>query len=488
MLSPRVSGWFYLLASFPVSCAFAQPTKTEIETLRESINQMQQKLQSLESTEPSSRPRVTDLGPQMGRVEYAVRPIMVLRFYDLSDVFGAAPKYYARRPDDFGADGGSALFPFDYSFQAGGVMGGGGFGGGGGQGGGQFSVPSGWANDSQPVAGSPQSVSPAATVTLDSIIEVIESVIEGGEFGKEKRTIEQVGNGLLVNAPEQVHRQIEDLFDLFRHKWGSLRTVGVEAYWIRSDAKAVHDLLNDPACKTAQQAFGVGVVADSSWKTFFEQAAAEDRIQYSTALSLHNGQTAFSLSGARPVYVNMATPDVYEATNASHFPLVAYQIGVTQLQLGSLLQVTASASRGGHFVMLDVHNRINELLPPTAVGAAASGTSEPLPSTETGPAVSGWAGPIDLDSKADSTHPVPVVQMPPALTPRELAAAIDRPDYETYQLSTTVRCPKDRFVMIGGMAGVGGDRQPKYLFLFAKVSVYDIVLDEVAAAESGTGQ
>jgi hypothetical protein len=400
---------------------------------------------------------------------------MILRYYDLSDVFGAAPKYFAHEPDDFGDGATSNMFPHDRTLQAGG---GGGFGG-------SFSIPSGPINISAPTSvPNPgfQSMSPAASVTLDAIVEVIDSVIENSEFGKQKRSIEQLGNGLLVYAPEEVHLQITDLFELFRQQWGNLRTVSVVAYWIQADPKQVDTLLSEPNSKTAQASLGVGVIADLVWRPFFDQAVTDGRIPYSAALSMHNGQTAHIQSGARPVYVTMASPQELEMSSASDIPLYAYAIKIRQLPLGSTLQLTASTSRGGNFVVLDVHNRINEMRGTNSDESnSAPGVSErALPSAD----ALGQVAIVETRRSAggnDGGPPPSMVQLPEPLPPRELAAAVDRPRYETYRLSTTVRCPKDQIVLIGGLDGIGMEAN-KNVYLFARVSVYDVVLDDARPA------
>jgi hypothetical protein len=263
---------------------------------------------------------------------------------------------------------------------------------------------------------------------------------------------------------------------LFRQQWGNLRTVSIEAYWIRADANQVRELLDDLESEKAQSSLGVGVVADSVWKPFLEKATTDNRVPYSAALSMHNGQTAHLQSGARPVYVAMASPQVSEADGANGIPLLMYTIGLNQLQMGSTLQLTASTSRGGNFVVLDVHNRINEPID-EANAPAMPDSSNDLSNIEADQV------PAIVQTKTQTGRSTPVepptlVQIPNPLSPRELAMAIDRPLYETYQLSTTVRCPKDHFVMIGGMEGIGDGTERTNIYLFVRASVYDVVLDD----------
>ena len=67
-----------------------------------------------------------------------------------------------------------------------------------------------------------------------------------------------------------MHQQISNLINLFRDHWGKLKTINVQAFWIRSDAASIRELIgakNDDAV--------VGVVPPEKWQEFFRAANAE---------------------------------------------------------------------------------------------------------------------------------------------------------------------------------------------------------------------
>ena len=167
---------------------------------------------------------------------------------------------------------------------------------------------------------------------------------------------------------------------------------------------------------------------------------------------MHNGQTISTCSGKRPIYISQVTPklvgfDPDESVAKNVTAKVGYRFRLAQLQLGSILQLTAAVTRGGNYVVLDVHNRINELNPLAPLKSAAEPVENRTPSA--------------------------------AVDPAELAALIERPDYSTYELSTTVRCPRDEVVLVGGVESIESGAEPApQMYLFVKTSIYNVVLDE----------
>ena len=105
----------------------AQPGPEPVEEMRRQIQMLQQKLQSLE-TAGSVNDRVTQLGS--GTRLRAFEPELVVRIYDLGDLFALAPAYPAQHTSDLGADG-RPLFPVVPAQPVGGL---------GGMGGGMFNV------------------------------------------------------------------------------------------------------------------------------------------------------------------------------------------------------------------------------------------------------------------------------------------------------------------------------------------------------------
>ena len=425
----------------------AQPDRQDVDALRASIQALQSRLDEL-STDDSSNRRVANLGkqPPPPPVQPVEDNALVLRYYDLSDVFGVAPKYPARWPKDFERTD-------EWTFAASQGTLASGFGGG------AFSIPSDAVIDSPnfPSWSPPQDVSPAASVTIDSLVKVIQTVITPEEWAKNHWTIAELSMGLLVNAPESTQHQIEGMLDLFRRQWGSLRTVFVQAFWIRSDLGQIHELLRAPETTSLQAEKGVGAVAGPRWEEFFKGAVAEKRIPYAAFVALHNGQTINTCSGQRPIYISRMTPKATQAAGGKPgetVSILTFDVERTQIQLGSTLQLTAAVTRGGNYVVLDVHNRINELV---NGGVVAKENLSSIPDAAT------------------TTDPAEVVNL------------LDRPNYSTYELSTTVRCPRDEIVLVGGAESIGEKSDNgSHLFMFVKTSVYNVVLDDNVQAISPT--
>ena len=126
-----------------------------------------------------------------------------------------------------------------------------------------------------------------------------------------------------------------------------------------------------------------------------------------------------------------------ESTSVVGFKPVSYPF-----HSGAAIQVTPLATRGGNFVILDLHAKANELVQdanaaPRSVFAKIEG----------------------VDDKAE--------------------VQLDSAEYIAYRLSTTVRCPKEQVVLAGGMTydSTTETDQPN-LYLFVKVSVHTIEEDQ----------
>ena len=237
-----------LVSLLSLNHGWAQPDRLDVEAIRKSIQQLQSQLDQI-TKEPADQ-RVTNLGKQAP--DQPVRPpndeTLVLRYYDLSDLFGVAPSYPSRLPRDFEESGG---LTFESSRET--------YGGGGG--GGAFSIPE--TSVSEPLAppnASAQDVGPAASVTLTSLVDVIQSVIAPQQWEKNHWSIAELGVGILVNASESTQQQIENMLRLFRQRWGSLRMVFVQAYWVRCDLPSMGELLSGKEVKDVQSEKGVGVI------------------------------------------------------------------------------------------------------------------------------------------------------------------------------------------------------------------------------------
>ena len=434
--------------AFFVSPIAAQPDTQDVELLKLQLRQLQAQLDQISSepAKPELVQRVTSVGSQSS-MRNKRENTLVMRVYDLSDLFTIAPQYPAQHPDDVDLES-RVLFPNALAAQSS-ESGLGGMGGG--LGGGTFNIPS-PPPASLPTKGrrqpdpfssisyaNPQDVVTTGTsINLVSLAEVITQTIspeEWEENGGDSR-IAILGNSFIVSCYPSMHEKINELFELFRKKWGSLRTIAVQAYWCRASVDQIDDLIGATARADASDpARGVSVIDDQKWKAFLETAQEAGQIAYASAITSQNGQTVHALSGDLTSYVARSTPTI----RGDETPVVAYKNETATIHQGAALQVTPLATRGGNFVMLDVHSRVNEIKSLRRLGEIQEG---------------------------DSTEP-------------RRAGEIEIPTFTSYRLSTTVRVPKQNVVLVGGMTfDRTSEQASNELYLFVKVSVHDIVLDE----------
>ena len=448
---------FSLVAACAVAWAnpiHAQISEQEVNDLQKTIQMLQTRLDQVkkqdEKKQDNNNGRVINLGSQTlpPTVKQIQTPQLQLQFYDLSDVFGWAPQYPVQSVVELDKDGigihgrGGSNGGF-----GGGGFGGGGFGGGGA--GGVFSLP--------PSISKPKS--DKSNLTINSITEVIKSTVDSAHWEETDASIAQVGRGLLINAAPSTHQKIQKLFDLFRSQWGSLRTVAIEGYWIELTAKELSELVNADASKKVQADKGVGVIESEQWKTFFAKAEENGAVKYATAITAHNNQTAHSLSGNQPRFLVNVEPEFSEV--GEKVPTkIAHRYYYSHIQTGLTFQTTPVATRGGNYVLLDLHCRIVEMLPSTKKDEKPKSEPKQKPAT-----------PTFWNSKGQESDPV------------EIAKIIEQPNYSLQRLSTTVRCPTGEVVLAGGMTQPadiqkGGKEQRKHLYLFVKSTVYNVKPDQ----------
>ena len=125
------------------------------------------------------------------------------------------------------------------SYSSGGGMGGGGFGGGvfggGGAGGDVFGQSPGVASSN------------STTVTMDSLIDAIVTVIahdSWSENGGDNGQITPVGAALVVSQVPAAHQQIEALLSSLRKGSGSRRTLRIDARWLLLNSNDLDELLS----------------------------------------------------------------------------------------------------------------------------------------------------------------------------------------------------------------------------------------------------
>src|SRR5882672_2318666 len=91
------------------SVLWAQVESPQARQLRAQLEEIQQRLDQLRRTEGGNQ-NVTEIGSSRGRVRSSDEPRLVVRIYDISELFSIAPSYPAREPSDL-QDSARAVFP-----------------------------------------------------------------------------------------------------------------------------------------------------------------------------------------------------------------------------------------------------------------------------------------------------------------------------------------------------------------------------------------
>jgi hypothetical protein len=440
------------LAGF-VPLARAQNESPQARELRSQLEELQRRLDALNRAE-SSTAKVTEIGSSRGRSHAEDEPRLIVRIYDLSDLYSIAPAYRAQEPGDL-QETTRPIFPeaAQAAANAAGLSGMGGFGGGG-FGGGFFAVPSGSVSrhaDRQQTlhqfgggTGGEQAGSPRTSI--DALIDTITTTISPDEWDEVggPASITNLGASLIVSAPADSQDKIAALLDLFRKRWGSLRTVSLQASWLwLTEAQLAAALADRPAAGGATSAFGV--LTDAAWQRLLEPAKAEGepRPGYHAVLTCYNGQTVHALAGGQRLAVVGLTPVVGgKEENA------AYQPETRAIQEGAALQVTPIVSRTAKYVVLDVHSRVNL-----------------------------------VESPVEKAKPAVDAPVPAGAPVEQVAASLDRPALQSQRFSTTIRVPAGRPTLIVGMTLSSAGARGSSLYLFLTAHVQELRDDEGGAVQ-----
>lgn len=417
--------------------SFAQTEPSKIDSIKRQIEALQQQLNDFESSNAAVSRNVTQIGSSRLRSN-SRRGDLVVRIYDLGDLFAVAPSYAAKRHGELNSNDSVPLF----SSQLGG--GGGGFGGGG-----YFSTPTTLQRSSMSSAAVVQFGGEGAQNSMPSasqgdLIKTIKKTISPDMWDDQggPSTIVTLGNAFVISTDEVTHGQIDSLLNLFRNKWGTLRTVSVRAYWMWLDDDVLDQLLiAKPANKNEKHAYGL--VDEKKWAELAKRKDAKRG--YRAALTCYNGQTVNSVSGSERLAVTNIRPVLLKGDDDVPQGRVAYRPELTSILDGAALQVTPIANVEGDVVLLDVHSRVGIVHKQIAAPKVAA--------------------PANAKSSADAG-------------PADLIAAIDRPQVSVNRVDTTVRIPIDRLMLVGGMSFDDGDKAASNLYLFVKVAVQELRSDK----------
>ena len=441
----------------------------QLQVLQNQIATLNQQNRETQTADQDSRVRSVGSQKRVQRVQPTMDEPLLIRLYDLSDLFVVSPSYPAKLPKEF-AD--TVFDPSMGAMTSAIGQGGGGFGGGGGGGvggsGGVFRIapahpmaqPTAAINRAPGEAGGHNMR--AAQVSMSQLVGTIKETVEPEMWGSKQGDagVQFLGNTLLITATDGMHSQITNLLNLFREHWGKRKTISIQTYWIRAQPGDTSDLLDE---KSSQ--IGAGVVNADKWKQYLTAARTEKRFTYSATLTGHNNQTLHTLSGQQRQLVVGAQPfskteavmwfedaeDVDPFGNSeddedmNYFnrtrKIVGFHPVRKSFQSGAVFEVTPLATRGGNFVILDLHAKFNQL-------------SKPEKNEE----------PTTIFVHDDE---------------RKSEVKLDHADFVTCRLNTTLRCPKDQVVLAGSMTlDPNSDQEHPNIYVFVKTMVHTITEDK----------
>jgi hypothetical protein len=421
-----------------VPAAFAQK---ETDAIRAQIEALQKQLDAIEN-KPIQKRNVTQIGSSRIR---ARNPGLIVKIYDLGDLFALAPPYAATKRSDLSKNNDSIFPAAPGSNSAGsGGLGGQSLGGGGGY----FSLgpttirsSTGSALAMNQMSGNSAAVSTSQTELIKTIKTTISPDIWDDQGGP--ATIAKLGNAFIISADEDTHDQIDTLLNLFRKRWGTLRTVSIRAWWHWMSPAEIGPILDSDGEDVGNGDKAFGLVSDEAWKAILKTRREPDKDRhtgYQATLTCYNGQTVHTVSGDQSLAVSDVRVIATKNENEEKTGRIGYKPVVSLIQEGVAFQVTPISNVSGRTVLLDVHSRV---LMPEARQA-------------------------ELKEELERANA--------ELSPKEIAEVIDERRFKVSQLSTTLRVPVNRPMLVGGMSmpGTGNEN----LYLFVKVSVQELRNDQ----------
>lgn len=317
----------------------------------------------------------------------------------------------------------------------------------GGMGGGVFDVRNepllAQAGNGRAAAGQAMSadVAASAKTSIQSLINAITTTIDPDSWEELSGpgSIARIGTSLIIRNDASVHEQVDALFTLLRHKWGTLRTISINAWWLPLTEQQLAKLLpgNGKGQTGVEGIEAFGVVDAAVWQQFLNAEVPADGKgpgALRAAITCYNGQTVNTTAGVEDGIVNDIEPILTRGSDKQPEGHVAYRPLMTAIREGTSLQVAPLVSSSGKFVMLDVHSSV------TTREAAPAGRRQAARDDDHGPAA--------------------------------VVGALDRPRLLTQRLATTLRAPVERVMLVGGMtvsAKPQGNEPTLYLFLKATV-------------------
>lgn len=409
-------------------------TGPDLDLLRQQLQAIQAQIDAASTApQPAPRTNVTQIGSTRQRMRSSGA---VIRIYDLGDLFAVAPPYAAATEGDL-----SEMNRTFFEVQ------GRSYSGGGGLGGGFFNIgarglnPPGMTEHVANQAGTDGQV----RTSQDQLIKTIKQTISPNvwdEAGGES-TIAKLGNAFIISTDEETHAQIDALMNLFRQRWGTLRTISVRAWWVwltPNEIAPVLDSEGEPVINDGAPAFGI--VPDDAWLSILEKWRNDEEERprgYQATLTCYNGQTVHTISGDQGLAVTDIRPVLTRDENGEKVGRVAYRPKLSVVHEGLAFQITPMSNVSGKTLLLDLHSRI----------------TTPLHEAE------------QLMEKVERIGEEP--------SPDQIVKVIDSRRLNIHRLSTTVRVPVNRPMLVGGMSSGGHQQAGSHnLYLFVKASVQEL--------------
>ena len=294
----RLCSALFVLAVFTLSTSvFAQPG-SDVKQIRVQIEALQKQLEALESQSIPKR-NVTHNGSG-SRIRLR-NPELLVKIYDLGDLFALAPPYAAMRQGDLSKSSDS-LFPPSLGNT-------GSFGGLGGRG--NFSLGPAHLRDPRSsehalnqISGSSAAVSTSQVELSKTIKTTISPEIWDDQGGP--ATIAKLRNAFIISANEGTHDQIDALLNLFRKRWGTLRTVSVRAWWHWMNPAEIGPILDSDGEDAGNGNKAFGLVSEEAWAKILKdrrEAENDGPAGYQATVTCCNGQTVHTVSGDQSLAV-----------------------------------------------------------------------------------------------------------------------------------------------------------------------------------------
>ena len=247
------------------------------------------------------------------------------------------------------------------------------------------------------------------------------------------------------------------MFTLFRKRWGSLRTISIRAHWLWLTNAQLETIAPEPKPGPGEPVISAtpyGVINDAEFAKLLAAPAVNGMkvSAYRAAVTCYNGQTVSALAGVQRSFVSGVNRTNSQGKEGRE--VKSESLETSLVEEGAGLQVTPLSTTSGKYTVLDVHTRVNSLV------------KQPLKAAPT----------VVEEVRADKPAA--------ALSAESTDTKVDRQALQSYRLSTTLRVPSGRWMLVGGMTPSAPDGRPEDadLYLIVRVNVQEL-RDDVEAAQ-----